>query len=370
MKGRTNQTVAYMQEALVLAAKGRGAVEPNPMVGCVLVKAGRVVGRGYHQEFGKCHAEVKAIRNAKAAAKGATLYVTLEPCTHQGKTPPCTDAIVRAGIKKVVWAMTDPHKVTRGKAKRILTRAGIQTDSGLCSAEARALNAPYIKLITTGMPYVTAKWAMTLDGKIASSLGDSKWITTSRSRRVAHRMRSESDAVLVGLWTVKADDPLLTCRIPGGTHPLRVVADTRAQLPLTSRLVHTAGRAETVVLTSSAAPAARLRALERAGCRILTVRRAKRGVDLVSAMEKLGRLQVTNLLIEGGGALLGSAFDARIVDRVAVFIAPKILGGKQARSPHEGQGIEQIRNALTLRTMRVTPLDPDLLIEGEVEGSR
>ena len=279
----------YMRRALELAERGRGLVEPNPLVGAVLVQDGQVVGEGWHQKFGQAHAEVNALAQAGPAARGATCYVTLEPCCHAGKTPPCTNALIRAGVRQVMAALEDPFPQVAGQGAALLRAAGIPVSLGLCAKEARRQNAPYLKLVTTGRPYVHAKWAMTLDGKIATRTGDSKWISNEASRHRAHELRGRMDAIVIGIGTALADDPLLTGRDPPGPRtPLRVVLDRQARLPSTSQLVQTVGEVPTLVVSSLGTPdPAPLRA---AGCQVLQVPLDAQGLlDLHPLLAHLGR---------------------------------------------------------------------------------
>ncbi len=357
----------FMQMALELAAKGRGRVEPNPMVGAVAVKDGKVVGQGYHEYIGGPHAEVRALDEAGPSAKGATLYVTLEPCAHYGKTPPCAERVIEAGIKRVVLAVMDPNPETAGRGAEGLRQAGIDIVSGVLEEEARKLNAPFFKLMTVGMPYVIAKWAMSLDGKTATHTGDSRWVSSRESRVYVHKVRSQVDAVMVGIGTVLRDDPLLTCRqIEGGRNPKRLVVDGQARLPLDSQLVRTLSEAEVLVATTDRAPRERLDRLNGAGCRLLVVKGKGNRVELRELMKMLGKERITNVLVEGGGTLTASLFDEGLVDRVMVFVAPKIIGGGEARLPVSGIGVDKVEDALGLKDVSVTRLAEDVLIEGIV----
>ena len=364
-----------MAEALALAERGRGRVEPNPVVGAVLVREGEVVGEGYHARHGGPHAEVEAIAAAGGAARGATLYVTLEPCNHHGKTPPCVDAILRAGIRRVVAAMPDPNAIAAGGAER-LRAAGVEVEVGLLAAEARRQNAPFLKRVRSGLPFVTLKWAMTLDGKIATASGDARWVSSAEAREHAHRMRDRADAVLIGIGTALADDPELTARIPGGRDPLRVVADARARLPLDSKLVRTARQSPVIVAVSAAAPEGRVEALRAAGVEVLTCgdpatgSAGAGGVDLMVLARALaarpGR-PVTNLVCEGGGRLNAALLEAGLADRVVVFVAPKILGGAHAPTPVEGAGRERMDDAIRLAgRIEVARVGPDVLLVADL----
>jgi diaminohydroxyphosphoribosylaminopyrimidine deaminase/5-amino-6-(5-phosphoribosylamino)uracil reductase len=337
-----------MRRCLNLAERGRGAVEPNPLVGAVVVRDGRVVGEGWHERYGEAHAEVNALRSAGEAARGATLYVTLEPCSHHGKTPPCTEAIVRCGIREVVAAMTDPFPEVAGHGIRRLVDAGVETVVGPCDAEARWLNAPYLKLLATGRPYVHAKWAMTLDGKIATRTGDSKWISNDEARRQSHHLRGRVDAILVGIATVLADDPLLTARPAGPRVAVRAVLDSHGRLPPDSTLARTAREAPVLVATSGQMPAERSVGLSGLGCELLQLPAAGGRVDLGALLDELGRRRMTNVLVEGGAEVLGSFLDAGVIDEVHVDVAPLLVGGTEAKSPVAGRGVARLADALAL----------------------
>ena len=333
----------YMRRALALAEEGRGAVEPNPMVGCVIVRGEEVVGEGYHEQFGGPHAEIQALNDAGERAKNATLYVTLEPCCHHGKTPPCTQAIIAAGVKRVVAAMRDPFPKVAGGGFAELQAAGIEVVSGLQQAESEELNAPYLKLIRTGRPWVIAKWAMTLDGKIATASGQSKWISGPESRAIVQELRSCMDAVVIGRRTAELDDPLLTARLEEGRTPprvaTRIVVDSRASLVLGSQLVRTARGSPLLVAASTSADSARVQDLRSAGAEVVQLPGATASERLQELLEELGRRRMTNILVEGGGQLLGSLFDAQQVDEVHCFIATKFFGGDAAPGPVGGAGV-------------------------------
>lgn len=356
----------FMRLALRLARKGRGKVEPNPMVGAVVVRDGAIVGRGYHRRFGGPHAEVEAIRDAGSACEGATIYVSLEPCSHAGKTPPCVGAIIRAGFAEVVFAVEDPNPVTRGKGAQQLRDAGFGVVAGVLAEEAQALNAPFFKLMTHGMPYVTAKWAMTLDGKIATESGHSQWISSERSRKLVHRERHLADAILVGIGTVLADDPLLTCRLHEGRNPARVVLDSQARLPLDSELVKSVDEAPILVAATTGTDAQRVAELRARGCEVIMSDARAGRTDLSHLLAELGRRQMTHLLVEGGQAVPTSFFEGKLVDRVLAFVAPKIIGGQQAATPVAGRGAPSIGEGIALANVRIRKLGTDLLVEGLV----
>jgi diaminohydroxyphosphoribosylaminopyrimidine deaminase/5-amino-6-(5-phosphoribosylamino)uracil reductase len=354
----------WMGRALELAERGRGLVEPNPLVGAVVVRDGRAVGEGWHRRYGEAHAEVNALAQAGADAHGASLYITLEPCCHHGKTPPCTDAVLRAGVARVVAAMTDPFPQVAGQGAARLRAAGVPCDVGLGEKEARRLNAPYLTLLAHGRPYVHAKWAMTLDGKIATAAGDSRWISNEASRRHVHALRGRMDAILVGLGTARADDPLLTARPPGPRTATRIVLDSQARLPLTAALVRTAREAPTVVVTAESADSERCRQLQEAGCTVLPLP-AENGRPAVTALlQELGRRRLTNLLVEGGSDVLGSFLDAGLIDEVHVFIAPRLAGGAGARTAVGGRGRDRIADAFSLARWQVRTVEGDVYLHG------
>lgn len=362
-----------MRRALELAAKGRGAVEPNPPVGAVVatgpVGDPRVVGEGWHGRFGGPHAEVVALAAAGSAARGGTLVVTLEPCCHHGKTPPCTDAIVAAGIARVVVGAGDPFPAVSGAGIDALRRAGIAVEVGICEAEARRLIAPFRRLIEDRRPWVVAKWAMSLDGRVATATRESRWISSEDSRAVVHELRGRVDAILVGIGTALADDPLLTARPAGPRRAIRIVLDRSARLPLESRLVRSAGEVPVLVATGPDAPADRLAALEAAGCEVWRGRSAHAGDRLLEMLEELGRRQLTTLLAEGGPTVLGGLADAQLIDEVWAFVAPTIIGGAAAPAAVAGAGVERIVSAAALDVEAVERPGGDILVRGVVRRS-
>jgi diaminohydroxyphosphoribosylaminopyrimidine deaminase/5-amino-6-(5-phosphoribosylamino)uracil reductase len=361
----------YMARALELAEKGRGFTSPNPMVGAVVVKDGRVVAEGYHQRFGEAHAEVNALRQAGETARGATLYVTLEPCCHFGKTPPCTRAVIEAGVTKVVMAMEDPHPLVAGKGRAELERAGILVESGLLEGRARRLNEWFSKYATTGMPFFTAKAAMTLDGKIATRTGHSRWITGEAAREYVHWLRGGVDAVMVGSRTVEADDPMLTTRlrrgaIENGRDAVRVIVDGDARSSPDRKVFSLKSSAPTLVAVKTTAAAERKRALRDAGADVIEIGPRGDKVDLVQLAQILGKRNIASVLIEGGGGLLAAALEAGIIDKVLFFVAPKIIGGKDAPTPVEGLGVERMDEALRLENVSTRQFGDDILIEGYI----
>ena len=354
-----------MHEALDLARRGAGTTSPNPMVGAVVVADEAIVGRGYHPRPGEPHAEVFALRDAGARALGATLYVTLEPCAHWGRTPPCTEAIIGAGIRRVVAAMLDPDQQVSGRGLHRLAEAGVATSVGVAERDALDLNEAYVKHRTLGLPWVTAKWAMTLDGRIATRSGDSRWISGAPSRALAHELRAASDAILVGIGTVLRDDPALTARgTAGARSPRRVILDSTLRVPLGARVLARDGTPVLVATTERADPEAR-RALEAAGVEVLAAGGADGRVDLRALLAHLARAGVMSLLVEGGSAVLGGFADAGLIDTVVAFVGPAIVGGP-APAPVGGRGVERLAHAWRLGRIAVRQLGDDAVIEGRV----
>lgn len=360
--GTVKDLEPFMRHTLELAARGRGFVEPNPMVGAVVLDAaGLPVGEGWHQKFGGPHAEVYALNAAGGKAKGGTLVVTLEPCCHHGQTPPCTDAVLRSGVKRVVVAMADPFPKVAGGGLQQLRDAGLEVHVGLCEREAKRLNAPYLKLLRAGQPWVHAKWAMTLDGKIATRTGDSKWISGEESRRRVHELRGKVDAIVVGRGTVVADDPLLTARPPGARIAARVVVATSGELPDKCQLLATA-RESPVIVYTAAGNEAKLAAWSAAGSEV----KAAKGI--LEILDDLGRRRFTHALVEGGAGLLGAFFDAGAIDEFHIFVAPKLVGGQQAPSPVGGTGIERMADSLQLVEFRSERSGEDVYFHGFHSG--
>jgi len=358
-----------MARALELAARGLGRVEPNPMVGAVVVRGDRVVAEGWHARFGGPHAEAVALDRAGPDARGAALYVTMEPCCHAGKTPPCTEAVIAAGVARVVAAMSDPFPAVAGRGLAALRAAGIDVQVGLMETEARRLNAPFIKRHTVGRPYVIAKWAQTLDGRLATAQGDSRWISCPESRRWVHALRSRMDAILIGAGTALRDDPLLTVRLDAGDtdygrRPARIVLDGRLRLPATSRLAATAGDVPLVVVTHEGSDPARRRELEACRATVIEMPCDAGGILLAELLDELGRRDMTHLLVEGGPRVLSSFLRAGLVDRLAVFIAPKLAGGDPVHAPPGPAGAAAMADALALLRPTFTPIGDDLLVEG------
>jgi diaminohydroxyphosphoribosylaminopyrimidine deaminase/5-amino-6-(5-phosphoribosylamino)uracil reductase len=358
-----------MRRALELAELGRGHTNPNPLVGAVVVRGDEVLGEGYHVAYGSDHAEVAALDACTQDPIGATLYVTLEPCCHQGKTPPCTEAIIAAGIKRVVVASDDPTEKASGRGLGILRDEGIEVVAvdGEVSHSARLMNQPFRKFAKTGRPYVIFKSAMSLDGKVATQTGDSKWISNERSRKIVHRWRGEVDAVCVGIGTAIADDPLLTARVEGATQPTRVVFDSEARLPPDSNLMRTAPEAPLVIVTSRAAGRGQSDALRAGGAELIVAVGGNEAERAADGLQKLGALGIQNMLLEGGPRLAGSFLDAGEIDEMRIFIAPIALGGRGAKAPFEGEGSDSIAEARHAVTMTVERIDDDVLVRAQLK---
>jgi len=357
------QDIAFMRRALALAARAAGRTSPNPMVGALGVKEGKGGGEGGLLCAGTPHAEVHALAAAGEAARGATVYVTLEPCCHYGRTGPCADALIAAGVKRVVAAMTDPNPKVCGQGLDRLRAAGVEVVEGVLACEAARLNEAFIKWVTTGMPFGIMKTAMTLDGKIATRTGKSRWITGPAARERVHRLRDACDAILVGVGTVLADDPELTARLPegGGRNPLRVVADSTARTPLTAR-VASDGLAPTLVAATAAAPAERVEALRAAGVEVLILPAAATGVDLRALWRALGERRLTSVLVEGGATVNAAALAANVIDKVYAFVAPKVFGGRAAPGPVGGGGADEVAAAVALEDMSAELVGDDVMI--------
>lgn len=361
----------YMRRALELARKGEGHTSPNPMVGCVVVKDGRIISEGYHEKYGEFHAERNALTRCTEDTTGADLYVTLEPCCHQGKTPPCTDIIIEKKIARVFVGSMDSNPLVAGKGVQILREHGIYVETGILEEECLKLNEVFYHYITTKTPFVVMKYAMTLDGKIACATGDSKWVTGEIARAQVHRMRGRYRGIMVGIGTVLADDPMLNCRVEGGVDPVRIICDSNLHIPLESQIVKTASEIETIVACSHESLEAekkqeKIRKLKEAGIQLIGTEGAH-GVNLVELMKKLGEQNIDSILLEGGGTLNASALEDGIVNKVYAYIAGKLIGGMDARSPVEGMGIDRMADAITLKDMEIERLGDDFCIVGYVK---
>lgn len=355
-----------MRHAIRLARRGQGLTHPNPMVGAVIVKNGKIVGSGCHNRFGKPHAEINALRKAGRAARGATLYVTLEPCNHFGKTPPCTHAIIESGIRHVVIAMEDPNPITKFGGIRRLKSSGIRITLGVMAAEAREINRPFEKYITGKMPFVTLKIAQSLDGKIATKTGESKWITGEDARNYVHKLRANADAVMVGVNTVIKDDPRLVSKLSSGRQPRRIVVDTNLKTPLNSRLFSGLSRSDLIIATSYKINSPRADKYRSKGASLLFVRRRNRRVDLRDLLRRLAAMGMLDIIVEGGSQLGAGLIEERLCDRLLFFIAPKIIGGKEAVSSIGGRGIKYMKEAVKLCNMKIKRFSKDILIETEI----
>jgi len=356
----------YIARAISLAKRGAGWVNPNPMVGAVLVRDGRVIGEGFHQFFGGAHAEVNAIRSAVEPVAGATLYVTLEPCSHEGKTPPCANLVVAENIARVVVAVADPNPLVNGRGIEYLRSYGIQVECGILEDQAVRLNEVFNKFIKTQLPFVVLKSAMTLDGKIATVTNASRWITGERSRRMVHLLRQQLSAVMIGVDTVLFDDPLLNIRLKGSwKNPLKVIADTHGRIPLESKIL-TNDPQLTLVAATAMANAAKMKSIERMGAQVLICPVKNGRVDLAFLMQALGAMEIDSVMIEGGSTIAFAAMQEGIVDKVITFIAPKILGGANAPTPVGGPGIENMEGAINLKRMKTTRMGEDIMVEAWV----
>jgi diaminohydroxyphosphoribosylaminopyrimidine deaminase/5-amino-6-(5-phosphoribosylamino)uracil reductase len=363
----------FMKMALRLARKGEGYTSPNPMVGAILVREGKIVGKGYHLQPGGAHAEVNAIRNAGKEAKGSTLYVNLEPCNHFGRTPPCTQAIIEAQIKRVVVAMKDPNPDVQGRGIPFLQAQGIAVTEGVCEDEARRLNEVFIKYIVTKRPFVTAKCAATLDGRIATKTGDSKWISNEKSRRFVHRLRNAYDAVMVGVSTVLRDDPMLTTRLSGrrGADPIRIILDTHLSIPENASVLRVESESDTLIIvgeneTFDAKQGEKQAKIEKKRIHILRSPIKNGRIDLDALMDILGKKMISSILIEGGSQVFGSAIADGIVDKIIMFYAPKLLGGDDGVPICRGIGPESMEHSIPVKHVRSRRFGEDIMIEGYI----
>lgn len=365
----TDRDEKYMREALKLARRGLGQTSPNPMVGCVIVKDEKVIGRGYHKKAGGPHAEANALKSAKDEAKDATMYLNLEPCCHQGKTPPCTRAIIEAGIGEVVIAMYDPNPAVNKKGVRMLREAGVKVRAGLLEAEARRLNEAFVTYHTLKRPFIIAKWAITLDGRSTSDSGSSKWISNSSSRHYVHEIRSQVDAIMVGIGTVIKDNPKLNVRLMNfkGRQPHRVVVDGHLKIPSRCNCLDPEnGGAAVIITTESMRSTKRARVLQDLGHQVLFSKGARGIVDLEDALKKLYEVGIQSLFVEGGRMIHTSLFEAALVDKVVCFVAPKIIGGGTFHNPIEGWGIQDMGRSLELEDIKIQTYSTDVCVEGYI----
>ena len=353
----------WMKRSLRLAEKGRGRTSPNPMVGAVLVKNGKVVGEGYHAKAGEDHAEIIALKQAGEEARGATLYLNLEPCTHYGKTPPCAPAVIRSGAKRVVIGMEDPNPLVKREGVESLRRAGLEVEVGVREKECRRLNEAYYKYIQKKEPFIILKVAATLDGKIAARDGDSKWISGEVSRRFVHRLRDQVDGVLVGIGTVLKDDPMLTARVRGGRDPCRIILDSRLRMPEKAKVI-AISPSKTIIFTTEAAPKDKIERLEKKNVRVLVLDSKEGRVNLKSCLSKLGEMEMMSLLVEGGSRINGSFLDENLIDKLLLFLSPKLIGDTQAGGIFGGKGVVNLKEAIALRELRTKRIGEDILIEG------
>lgn len=358
----------YMKIALDLAKKGIGYTNPNPLVGAVIVKEGRIIAEGYHEVYGGNHAEVNAFRNATEDVKGAEMYVTLEPCSHYGKTPPCANAIVEKGIKKVIVSLEDPNPEVSGRGIKILRDNGIEVVTGVLEEDSRKLNEIFLKYITTKLPFCILKTAMTLDGKIATRTGDSKWITNEESRKYVHQLRHRVASIMVGVGTIIQDNPLLNTRLEGeqGSDAIRIVVDTSGRTPLKSKVLNIKSNARTIIATTELATEETIREFENKGAEVIITPLNENRVDLKYLMKALGERKIDSVLIEGGSELNYASIEAGIIHKVNAFIAPKLIGGREGKTPLGGVGRPLMKEALTLKNIDIQRFGNDVMIEGYI----
>ncbi len=356
----------YMRLAMKLAMKASGMVSPNPMVGSIVVKDGKIIGKGYHKKAGLRHAEVAALDEAQGRAKGATLYVTLEPCAHFGRTPPCVERIIASDVKEVIVGMIDPNPLNNARGISILKQHNIKVEVGFLEDELRKLNEVFLKYITKRMPFITVKVGQSLDGKVATKTGDSKWITSDKSRGYAHRIRRDYDAIMVGVNTVLRDNPRLNAWFSEKQHPVKIIVDSQLSTPANANIFSGESRVIIATLLENPGQETENRKILEQKAKILDVKENDGQINLKDMMKKLAQLEITNLLVEGGGTLIGSLFDDGLVDKVLFFVSPKIIGGKDAVSSVMGKGISRIDKAIKLKDVRLKRIGEDFLIEGYV----
>lgn len=364
MSDMKNSKEFYMRKALELAQQGMGYTSPNPMVGCVVVKHGEIVAEGYHEKYGEYHAERNALLSCKEDLQGAELYVTLEPCCHHGKTPPCTEIIIERGIKKVYVGSMDSNPLVGGKGVRILEDAGIEVECGILKEECDKLNEVFFHYIEKKTPFVVMKYAMTLDGKIAAYTGDSKWVTSEAARNHVQVLRKKYSGILAGIGTVEADDPMLNCRIEEGVNPVRIICDSKLSISLESNIVKTAKEIKTIIAYAAALPEKQTE-LEAQGITLLHAEKNGK-VDLKLLMQKLGEMGIDSVLMEGGGQIYAAALEAGIVNKVYAYIAPKLIGGDKSKTPVGGKGLEKMSEAWKLKDIEIEQIGEDILVTGYV----
>lgn len=354
-----------MQLAIELAKKGEGKVNPNPMVGAVIVRDGIVIGEGYHEKYGEGHAEVNAFKSLKEDPSGATMYVTLEPCSHYGKTPPCVDKIVENNIKRVVIGMIDPNPLVAGNGVYKLKKAGIEVKIGVLEDKCKKLNEVFIKYILSKKPFVVLKAAMSLDGKIATRTGESKWISSEKSRLQVHNLRNKISGIMVGVNTVIKDDSELTCRIQNGIDPIRIILDSTLRIPMNSKVLQNKDN-KTIIATTKRANMKNIQELLKKDIKVLIIEEKNGQVNLNALIKKLGELNIDSILLEGGGTLNYSALEENIVDKVMIYISPKIIGGEFSKTPVGGIGIDKLNDAFNLKDITANTVDEDILVEGYI----
>lgn len=361
----------YMKRVLELAKKGEGRTSPNPMVGCVVVKEGKVIAEGFHEQYGGFHAERNALLKCGQEAEGADLYVNLEPCCHQGKTPPCTDIIIEKKVKRIFVGCLDSNPLVAGKGLEILKKYGIEVEVGILEKECRALNEVFFHYIETGLPFVAMKYAMTLDGKIACETGDSKWVSGEESRNQVQKLRNKYRGIMAGIGTVLADNPMLNCRMEKGKNPVRIICDSKLCIPEDCRIVETAKEQETIIAycnskTKDPQKQKKIEQLEKKGVQLISVSEQNGMLYLPELLQKLAERKIDSILLEGGGTLNASMLEERLVQRVYAFIAPKMVAGAKAKSPIEGKGIEKMQEAIRLHSIETTFYGGDICITGRI----
>lgn len=355
----------FMKIAIELAKKGIGNVNPNPLVGAVIVKDGKIIGQGYHERYGEDHAEVNAFKSLDDDPTGATMYVTLEPCFHYGKTPPCVDRIIENKIGKVIIGMVDPNPLVSGKGIEKLKNAGIEVEVGILEEECRKINEVFIKYITTKKPFVVMKTAMSLDGKIATKTGESKWITSEKSRLQVHILRNKFSGIMVGVNTIIKDNPELTCRVAEGNNPIRIIVDSTLRIPLKSKVLENNDN-KTIIATTKKANIKKVQKLLKNNIKVLIINEKNGRVDLNNLIKKIGELNIDSILLEGGATLNYSALEEGVVDKVMMYIATKIIGGETSKTPVGGKGIDKLNNAFKLKNITTMNVGKDILVEGYI----